>query len=134
MKSKCSFFWFGQTWQCIRKNDTQDEFFGGECIPTDKVIHINAKYEPETFLDYLHHELTEGATFIIGCSYTKFYPDKEEMFFMTHSQMDLVSSAVRGAYEEIKKKLGIKDTSVNLTKKTRKAQSSRNKTERNKTK
>jgi len=111
MKQTCTFFWFEQTWTCSRVDGTEDDFFGGECIPSEKEIKINSKYDDETFLDYLHHELLEGATFLIGCSYTKVYPDRHELFIMDHSQMDVVSGAVRGAYAEIQRKMDVKDIS-----------------------
>lgn len=103
----------------MRLDENEDEFFGGECLPSEKTIKINSKYDDEMFLDYLHHELLEGATFLIGCSYTRFYPDRQEYFLMDHTQLDVISSAVRGAYGEVMRKMEVKDTGVHAEKKTR---------------
>jgi len=106
MKDKCTFTWFGQTWKVIRSKKSSS-FFGGECDMSERVISINARYNEDKFLDYLHHELMEGAIYLNACSYTKFYPDKEDIVVMNHSQMDVVSGTVRGAYEEIKKNIDV---------------------------
>jgi len=101
MRKQAEFFWFGQTWTCNRVISKGD-LLGGECSIYEKKVNINAKYNIETFLDYLHHELMEGAIFLSGCGYSRQYPDKEEIFMMNHTQMDLISSGVRGAYDKVK--------------------------------
>lgn len=107
MKKQCTFNWFGTTWRCIRESRGEDDIFGGELDPSEKVIRINEKYDDESFLDYLHHELMEGALFHQACCYTRFFPDRKDMFVMDHSQMDLISGSVRGAYEMIKERMGV---------------------------
>lgn len=101
MKDRCEFQWFGQKWVCVR-GVLEDSDDGGECDPAAKRITIDAEQDQEEFLTSLHHELTEGASFLIGCTYSRSYPDKQDMFIMSHSQMDLISSTIRGAYEYIK--------------------------------
>ncbi|MBD3261068.1 MAG: hypothetical protein GF334_05200 [Candidatus Altiarchaeales archaeon] len=131
MKEECDFTWFGQSWKCMRVR-RDDSIFGGECDLASKQIVINYKYDDETFLDYLHHELVEGATYLTACAYTRMYPDKEDIFVMNHAQMDVMSSAVRGAYEMVKKNIGaingwpikkkaIKKTSKKPTKRTKRS-------------
>jgi hypothetical protein len=107
MKIQCSFTLFGNTWTCTRENRPEEGGFGGECDIGNKKIFINKDYDPETFLDYLHHELMEGSLFLNACAYQRFFPDKKELFMLEHAQMDVVSGAVRGAYEEIKQNMGI---------------------------
>ena len=104
MRKQCEFSWFGQTWKCSRIERSEDHF-GGECSMGEKRININSRYDAETFLDYLHHELMEGAIFLSGVCFARVYPDREEIFVMNHSQMDLISGAVRGAYDDIKHKM-----------------------------
>jgi len=106
MKDECTFNWFGQTWK-VQRQKKGGFAFGGECDMSDKVIRINAKYEEETFLAYLHHELIEGAAYLNACSYTRFFPEKEDIILMNHSQMDVISGEVRGAYEMIRKNIDI---------------------------
>jgi len=120
MRQHCEFFWFGQTWKCLRISRDED-IFGGECNLAEKTIEINAKYDQETFLDYLHHELMEGATFLNGCSFSKMYPDKEDITVMNHTQMDIVSGAVRGAYEEVRRKIIPENHKRSEPKRTKKA-------------
>lgn len=107
MKTQCSFTLFGNTWTCTREERPEDGGFGGECDIGNKNIYINKDYDTETFLDYLHHELMEGSLFLNACAYQRFFPDKKELFMLEHAQMDVVSGAVRGAYEEIKHNMGI---------------------------
>lgn len=104
MKEECDFTWFGQSWKCKRVKRS-DSIFGGECDLVSKLILINHKYDDETFLDYLHHELVEGAAYLTACAYTRMYPDKEDILVMNHAQMDVISGAVRGAYEMVKKNI-----------------------------
>jgi len=96
MKDSCEFPFFGQTWECVRVK-RKDETFGGECNAALWLISINDKYADETFLDYLHHELIEGATYQLNCDYTRFYPDQEGLFVFKYSELEVLSSAVRGA-------------------------------------
>ena len=107
MKTQCSFTLFGNTWTCLREDRPNEIGFGGECDIANKRICVCKEYEPETFLNYLHHELMEGALFLNACVFHRFFPDKKELFVMDHAQMDVVSGAVRGAYEEIKQNIGI---------------------------
>lgn len=107
MKTQCSFTLFGNTWTCTREERPEEVGFGGECDIGNKKIYINKYYDAETFLDYLHHELMEGSLFLNACAYQRFFPDKKELFMLEHAQMDVVSGAVRGAYEEIKHNMGI---------------------------
>jgi len=107
MKTQCSFTLFGNTWTCIREGRPEEIGFGGECDIGNKKIYINKDYDTETFLDYLHHELMEGSLFLNACAYQRFFPDKKELFVLEHAHMDVVSGAVRGAYEEIKHNIGI---------------------------
>jgi len=104
MKDSCDFPFFGQTWKCVRVR-RKDETFGGECDAAQWLISINEKYSDETFLDYLHHELIEGAAYQMNCDYTRFYPDQEGLFILTYSELEVLSSAVRGSYEDIKEKI-----------------------------
>jgi len=101
LKEQCYFQWFGQRWECTRGvlEDTTD---GGECDVSTKHITIDIEQDAEEFLTSLHHELIEGACYLIGCSYNRPYPDSQDMYLMSHSNMDLMSSTVRGAYESIK--------------------------------
>lgn len=101
MERSCEFQWFGQKWKCVR--GTVDDDDGGQCDIMAKVVTINSEVDDEEFLSILHHELFEGGTYLVGCTYTREYPDKQDLLIMTHSQMDLISGSVRGAYEEIKK-------------------------------
>jgi len=107
MKKECTFNWFGTTWRCIREDRMDEDIFGGELDPSEKTIRINGKYDDETFLDYLHHELMEGALFYQACCFTRFFPDKKDIFVMDHTQMDLISGSVRGAYEMIKERMDV---------------------------
>lgn len=109
MKKECTFNWFGTTWRCIRERRGDDDIFGGEMDPSEKVIKIDERYNEESFLDYLHHELMEGALFHQACCYTRLFPDRKDIFVMDHSQMDLISGSVRGAYEMIKEKIVIEN-------------------------
>ena len=108
-KKECEFSWFGQTWKCLRVSEIEgdDEPLGGLFDPEKKKIYINDSYDEESFLDYLHHELTEGAIYLSACCYTRSFPDEKDMFVMDHAQMDMMSSTVRGAYENIKKNIGL---------------------------
>lgn len=104
MKRKCTFRWFGQRWVCLRTTRVRGvKDLGGYMDSETKTVYINKNYDDEKFLDYLHHELYEAATFLTGCSYDKTYPDDSTLYIMSHSQMDVISSEVRGAYEYIKK-------------------------------
>ena len=105
MKESCEFTFFGQSWKCARTTRSDDSF-GGECDSSKWLISINSSYDDETFLDYLHHELIEGATYVMNCDYTKCYPDRDELFVFDYKGLEVLSSAVRGAYEEIKEKMG----------------------------
>jgi hypothetical protein len=97
MGNTCDFQMFGQTWKCVRKAR-----HGAECFVNTRTIALDEKMDEEDFLNYLHHELMEAATYHAGCTFTKEFPDNDTIFLMTHSQMDMVSSEVRGAYESIK--------------------------------
>ena len=102
MGLSCEFQMFGQTWKCVRKPCRRE----AECDMEKRTIFIDDKFDEEDFLDYLHHELAEVATFYTGCSFTKEYPDDADtVFLMNHTQLDTISSAVRGAYEAIKKSM-----------------------------
>ncbi len=118
MHKECTFNWFGQTWTCRREDRPDDESFGGEFDPASKSVNINSAYDDETFLNYIHHELMEGAIFLNACCFTRFYPDRKDMFLMDHSQMDIISGAVRGAYDMIKKNMGIGITPTPRKKRT----------------
>jgi len=104
MKDRCDFHWFGQKWECVR-GKPDDAHNGGECDNAGKRIIIDLGLDQEETLTVLHHELVEGSTYLIGCVYSKTYPDDSDLYIMTHSQMDLMSSEVRGAYEDIKRKM-----------------------------
>lgn len=108
-KKECEFYWYGMTWKCLRvsKLPDEEESLGGLLDVEKKTIFINECYDEESFLDYLHHELTEGALFLGACCYSRHFPDEKDFFVMDHSQMDLMSSSVRGAYEMIKKNIGL---------------------------
>jgi hypothetical protein len=108
-KNECEFYWYGQTWKCMRVKELPDEKdpLGGLFDAEKKTIFINDCYDEESFLDYLHHELTEGALFLSACCYSRYFPDEKDVFVMDHTQMDLMSSAVRGAYESIKINIGL---------------------------
>jgi len=118
-KKQCEFFWFGQKWKCLRLAEIKGdkESLGGLLDAEKKIIYINECYDQESFLDYLHHELTEGALFLGACCYSRYFPDKKDLFVIDHAQMDLMSSTVRGAYEAIKKNIGLTDT-IKSTKRT----------------
>lgn len=111
MSNSCDFQMFGQTWKCIRKAR-----HGAECFVVTRTIVIDEKMDEEDFLNYLHHELMEAATYHAGCSFSKEFPDTDTVFFMNHSQMDMVSSEVRGAYEMVKKAM----TPLSITPRTKK--------------
>jgi hypothetical protein len=101
MERSCEFQWFGQTWKCLRGAVSGDD--GGECDTAARTITVNESFDNEDFLNTLHHELFEGASYMTGCTYTKDFPDEQDLFVMTHTQMDIISSGIRGAYEEIKR-------------------------------
>lgn len=101
MELFCEFQWFGQTWKCVRGPVSDND--GGECNIAIRIITIDEELDLEDFLNTLHHELFEGASFVTGCTFSRDYPDSQDMFVMTHSQMDIISGAVRGAYEEVKR-------------------------------
>lgn len=104
MKNRCEFQWFGQKWVCVRgKLDDSDD--GGECDNPARRIIIDIKQDEDDFLTILHHELTEGASYIVGCTHTRNYPESRDLYVMTHNEMNLVSISVRGAYEDIKAKM-----------------------------
>jgi hypothetical protein len=108
MKRKCKFRLFGQIWECIRTTRVKGLKKLGGCMDSDaRTIYVNSSYDEENFLDYLHHELYEAAALLNGCVYDKSYPDEKSMYIMDHTQMDVISSEVRGAYEDIKKNLGV---------------------------
>lgn len=109
MKNECTFNWFGQTWTCKRTDRVEGltGSLGGCFEPASKIIYINQEYDEESFLDYVHHELTEGAMFLNACCFSRVYPDEKDMFILDHSQMDVISGAVRGAYEMIRENIGI---------------------------
>jgi hypothetical protein len=75
--------------------------------PEAKAIYINTSYDEEKFLEYLHHELYEAAAYLNGCTFEKSYPDDKTLYIMDHTQMDVISCEVRGAYEALKKSMGI---------------------------
>lgn len=103
MQKSCEFQWFGQNWKCIRT--TVEDTDRGECDLNARVISIDQNLDPEDFLNALHHELWEGASYLTGCTYNRSYPDSQDMFIMTHSQMDLISGSVCGTYDEIKERM-----------------------------
>lgn len=114
MKSECTFNWFGQNWICKRVKNVEglNEPLGGCIDPANKVVYINETYDQESFLDYLHHELTEGAMFLNACCFSRNYPDSKDMFILDHSQMDIISGAVRGAYEMVRRNIGIDESKI----------------------
>lgn len=134
MKSECTFNWFGQNWVCKRVKEVEglEDTLGGCIDPGNKVVYINEGYDQESFLDYLHHELTEGAIFLNACCFSRRYPDSKDLFILDHSQMDIISGAVRGAYEMVRKNIGINDEEINKNSRT-KASSTRTKKGSNKT-
>jgi hypothetical protein len=73
-----------------------------------KKVYVHLDYDDEQFLSYLHHELYEAATYLNGCMFDKSYPDDKTLYIMDHTQMDVISCEVRGAYETIKKALAVK--------------------------
>jgi len=108
VNKKCSFKMIGQTWTCLRATRVKGVKDLGGYMDTDtKTIYINSEYDGEKFLDYVHHELYEAAAFFSGCMFEKSYPDEKTLYIMDHTQMDIVSSEVRGAYESIKKNIGL---------------------------
>lgn len=108
MKKQCTFKLLGSTWTCIRAGKVKGvKDLGGYMDPDLRKIYINSHYDEEQFLDYLHHELYEAAAFLNGCVYDKTYPDDKALYIMDHTQMDVVSSHVRGAYEAIKIEMNI---------------------------
>jgi len=113
-KKECEFYWFGQKWRCLRVPEVPGDpsSLGGLLDPEKKTIYINDGYDEESFLDYLHHELTEGALLLSACCYSRTFPDEKDVFVMDHTQMDLMSSTVRGAYETVKTNMGIKQASA----------------------
>lgn len=108
MRTGCSFTFFGQEYICTREERPGEPDFGGEFDPNTKKMSINKKYDENTFLNTIHHELLEIAVYLSACTYTRGFPDAKDMFIMDHSQLDIVSGAVCGAYEDIKKKILIK--------------------------
>jgi len=100
MEKTCEFQWLGQTWKVVRGDISDDD--GGECNMNSRVITIDEDFDQEDFLNTLHHELFEGASYMTGCTYNRDYPDSQDIFVMTHSQMDIISGFVRGAYDEVK--------------------------------
>ena len=105
MKLECTFNFFGQEHKCVREERVEDYGFGGEFNPLEKTISINKKYDKGTFLNYIHHELMEAAIYLNACSFVRLFPDKKEITMMDHSQLDVISGAICGAYEEIKSKM-----------------------------
>jgi len=109
MNKKCTFKLLGQTWYCVRTTRVKGvKELGGYMDAETKTVYVNTRYDDEKFLDYLHHELYEAATHLNGCMYDKTYPDDRTLYIMDHTQMDVISSEVRGAYEAIKKAMEAK--------------------------
>jgi len=108
MKKRCTFKLLGQTWTCLRTTRVKGvKELGGYMDSEVMTVYINAHYDEEKFLDYLHHELYEAAAHLNGCMYDKTYPDDKTLYIMDHTQMDVISSEVRGAYEAIKKSMNV---------------------------
>lgn len=127
MVHSCEFQWFGQKWKCVRGPVPGDD--GGECDAVARLITIDDKFDLEDFLNTLHHELFEGASYMTGCTFTRDFPDEQDMFLMTHTQMDIISSGIRGAYEEVKKKM-VPENYKQRASKTKKPSESKNKAKR----
>ena len=105
MRTECTFTFFGQEYTCIRESRPSEPDFGGDFDVPEKKLCVDKKYDEDTFLNYVHHELLEIAIYLSGCTYTKEYPEEKDMFFMDHSLMDVVSGAVCGAFLTIKRKM-----------------------------
>jgi len=103
MQRSCEFQWFGQPWKCIR--GPVEDTDRGLCDTTSRTITIDESLDLVDFINALHHELWEGASYLAGCTFTRPYPDNQDLFVMTHSQMDLISGTICGAYEEITSKM-----------------------------
>ena len=91
----------GEDWTLAIHTPGEKESLGGDMNHGKHLIRINRMYKGSEFRDYLLHELFEAASMIVGCSYSRSFPEEMSMFVMTHTDMNLVATIVRAAYDDV---------------------------------
>lgn len=106
MKKYCEFDLLGSKWKLNRVELVDgDELSGGMANLGEKSISILKRYDEPMFLQTVLHELFEACSFVVGTTFTRLFPEKQDLYILDHSQMNLIMENLFGSYEEIKRKM-----------------------------
>jgi hypothetical protein len=109
VKNECTFTFFGLE-HTLKRNPRKRG--GADYSAKESQIEISTKFTGDTFREYVHHELVEGALYNAGGEYGRKYPEDQTIFVFTHTELSTISSQVRMAYDEICRKMNEQEAQI----------------------
>jgi hypothetical protein len=109
MKKKCGIRLFGQklTINIVKKMPEEHLDKAGHYDVEKEEMILDGMQTHDSLRELLHHEMFECAADMHGCKYRKRWPDDNDLFIMTHTELSIIGAEVRAEYESAVKELGL---------------------------